>query len=107
MYSLELFGVRLENHLRLPVMWRKQPESMSHMFSKPPTRIINERKNGQMVWQWVSKLRSKLVPSHLLNGRVTKLRQNKTRTPTLVRLTTTTNTKAWGVKASVAKVTVT
>ena len=52
MYSLELFGVRLENHLRLSVIWREQPKSMSHMFSKPPTCIINERKNGQTVLHW-------------------------------------------------------
>src|SRR6185312_3801601 len=37
MYSFERIGVRLENHLSFPVMWREQPESMIHLFSKPPT----------------------------------------------------------------------
>jgi len=39
MYSLPCMGSRLENHLELPVMWREQPESMSHVFSKPPSYI--------------------------------------------------------------------
>src|SRR6185437_4793570 len=29
MYSLWRIGVRLENHLSCPVIWREQPESMS------------------------------------------------------------------------------
>src|SRR6185312_4143912 len=37
MYSFERIGVRLENHLSFPVIWREQPESMIHLFSKPPT----------------------------------------------------------------------
>ena len=37
MYSFERIGVRLENHLSFPVMWREQPEFMIHLFSKPPT----------------------------------------------------------------------
>jgi hypothetical protein len=28
-------GSRLENHLELLVMWHEQPESISHMFSRP------------------------------------------------------------------------
>ena len=42
MYSFERIGVRLENHLSL---WREQPESMIHLFSKPPTctSVVRQR----------------------------------------------------------------
>jgi hypothetical protein len=36
MYSLHYTRSRLENHFELLVMWREQPESMSHVFSRPP-----------------------------------------------------------------------
>jgi hypothetical protein len=36
-YSLCDRGVRLENHLLFPVMCHKQPESMSHLSSRPPS----------------------------------------------------------------------
>jgi len=41
MYSFVRIGVRLENHLSFSVMWREQPESMIHLFSKPPTSSKN------------------------------------------------------------------
>ena len=69
MYSFERIGVRLENHLSFPVMWREQPESMIHLFSKPPTCT-------SIVRQRVSKVRSKPVSSHLLYRRVSKTRQS-------------------------------
>src|SRR6266542_1242611 len=43
MYSLCITGVRLENHLVFPIMCREQPESMSHMSSRPPSCIRNEK----------------------------------------------------------------
>jgi hypothetical protein len=36
-YSLCDRGVRLENHFLFLVMCREQPESMSHVSSKPPS----------------------------------------------------------------------
>jgi hypothetical protein len=36
-YSLCDRGVRLENHFLFLVMCLKQPESMSHVFSRPPS----------------------------------------------------------------------
>jgi hypothetical protein len=32
-----LYQVRLENHFLFPVMCLEQPESMSHLFSRPPS----------------------------------------------------------------------
>ena len=45
MYSFERIGVRLENHLSFPVIWREQPEFMIHLFSKPPayTSVARQR----------------------------------------------------------------
>ena len=45
MYSLWRVGVRLEKHLSFPVIWREQPESMIHLFSKPPacTSVVRQR----------------------------------------------------------------
>ena len=45
MYSFERIGMRLENHLSFPVIWREQPESMIHLFSKPPacTSVARQR----------------------------------------------------------------
>jgi hypothetical protein len=44
-------GVRLENHFLSPVMCPEQPNSMSHMFSKPPsiTYIGREEVDGSVV----------------------------------------------------------
>jgi hypothetical protein len=39
MSSLPIMGSRLENHLELLVMWCKQIESMSHVFSRPLSYI--------------------------------------------------------------------
>jgi hypothetical protein len=36
-YSLCDRGVRLENHFLSPIMYRKQPESMSYLSSRPPS----------------------------------------------------------------------
>jgi hypothetical protein len=36
-YSVCDRGLRLENHFLFPVMYREESESMSHMFSKPPS----------------------------------------------------------------------
>jgi hypothetical protein len=50
-YSLCDRGVRLENHFLFPVMSHKQPESMSHMSSKPPsiTYTGREKVDGSML----------------------------------------------------------
>jgi hypothetical protein len=34
---MKSMGVRLENHLAIPVMCQEQPESINHMFSRPPS----------------------------------------------------------------------
>jgi hypothetical protein len=48
MYSLVITGVRLENHLRSPVMCREQLESINQKPSMPPTcKIKNESKSEQ------------------------------------------------------------
>ena len=77
MYSFERIGVRLENHLSFPVMWREQPESMIHLFSKPPTctSVVRQRVS-KCLNTGVSKVRSKLVSSHLLYRGVSKTRQS-------------------------------
>jgi hypothetical protein len=43
--------VRLENHFFFPVICREQPESMSHVSSKPPsiTYIGRERVDGSVL----------------------------------------------------------
>ena len=45
MYFFERIGVRLENYLSFPVMWREQPESIIHLFSKPQTctSVVRQR----------------------------------------------------------------
>jgi hypothetical protein len=43
-YSLCDRGVRLENHFLFPVMCHEQPESMSHVSSKPPSITYIGRK---------------------------------------------------------------
>jgi hypothetical protein len=48
MYSLPIMESRLENHLSLMVMWHEQPESMSHMFSRPSSCINRKTWGGQM-----------------------------------------------------------
>jgi hypothetical protein len=50
-YSLCDRGVRLENHFLFLVMCREQPESMSHMSSKPPsiTYIGREKVNDSVL----------------------------------------------------------
>jgi hypothetical protein len=44
-------GVRLENHLTTLVMCREQPESINHMFSRPPSTnyIGQEEVDGSML----------------------------------------------------------
>jgi hypothetical protein len=49
-------GVRLENHLAIPVMCRQQPEYMSHMFSNPPSNTYMGRKNGRWLRAGVSEI---------------------------------------------------
>jgi hypothetical protein len=43
--------MRLENHFLIPVMCHEQPESMSHLSSKPPsiTYIGREKVNGSVL----------------------------------------------------------
>jgi hypothetical protein len=50
-YSLCDREIRLENYFLSPVMCREQPESMSHMFSKPLsiTYIGQEKVNGSVL----------------------------------------------------------
>jgi hypothetical protein len=61
MYSFSITWSRLENHLVFLVMWHEHLESMSHMFSRPLSYIIE----GHRVSKWhntrVSKLRRVLV----------------------------------------------
>jgi hypothetical protein len=38
-------GVRLENYFLLSVMCREQPESMNHVFSRPPSITYIGREN--------------------------------------------------------------
>ena len=52
MYSLHCMGSRLENHFEHTVMWREQPELMSHVFSRPPTCINRKTWSEQMVQHW-------------------------------------------------------
>jgi len=52
MYSLHCTGSRLENYFELPVMWREQPESMSHMFSRPSSCINRRTRDEQMAQHW-------------------------------------------------------
>jgi hypothetical protein len=66
MYSLTCTRLRLENHLRLPVMWRKHSES----FSSPPTCSIESHRIGKRLNTGVSKLWSKPVLGHLPRKRV-------------------------------------
>jgi hypothetical protein len=51
MYSLSIIGSTLENNLVFSVMWRKQPESMSHVFSMP-MYCINKRTWGEQMAQY-------------------------------------------------------
>jgi hypothetical protein len=50
-YSLCRRGVRLENHFLSPVMCHQQPESMSHLSSRPPSITYKGREevNGSVV----------------------------------------------------------
>ena len=82
MYSFERIGVRLENHLSFPVIWREQSESMIHLFSKPPTctSVVRQRVS-KCLNTGVSKVRSKPVSSHLLYRRVSKTRQSVSPVP--------------------------
>jgi hypothetical protein len=50
-YSLCDRGVRLENHFLFLIMCHEQPESMSHMSSKPPsiTYIGREKVDGSVL----------------------------------------------------------
>jgi hypothetical protein len=50
-YSLCDRGVKLENHFLFPVICREQPESMSHVYSKPPsiTYIGREEVDGSVL----------------------------------------------------------
>jgi hypothetical protein len=52
MYSLPIMGSRLENHIVLLVVWREQPESMSHVFSRPPYYINKRTWGEQMAQHW-------------------------------------------------------
>jgi hypothetical protein len=53
MYSLIITGVRLENHLRSPVMCREQPELINQKPSMPPTcKIKNESESEQKTRHW-------------------------------------------------------
>jgi hypothetical protein len=65
LYSLHCTRSRLENHFELLIMWRKQSESMSHVFSRPPSCI--NRKHGMSKWHntGVSKLWRIPVLAHL------------------------------------------
>jgi hypothetical protein len=45
--ALAYLWLRLENHLRHPVMWRKHSESMSYMFSIPLTCSIKGHRIGK------------------------------------------------------------
>ena len=92
---MSFIGVRLENHLSFPVIWRKQLESMIHLLSKPPTYTsIEGQRVSKCLNTGVSKVRSKPVSSHLLYGRVSKIK-SAFPVPSTVRLTTTTARKAW------------
>jgi hypothetical protein len=52
MYSLHCTGSRLENHFELLIMWHKQPESISHVFSRPLSCINRKTWDEQMAQQW-------------------------------------------------------
>jgi hypothetical protein len=50
---LVITGVRMENHLRSPVMCREQPESINQKPSMPPTcKIKNESESEQKTHHW-------------------------------------------------------
>ena len=100
MYSLWRVGVRLENHLSFPVIWCEQPESMIHLFSKPPTytSVVRQRVS-KCLNTGVSKVRSIPVSSHLLYRKVSKIK-SVSHVPSTTRLMTTTARKAWCIVTS-------
>jgi hypothetical protein len=65
MYFLRITGSRPENHLLLPIMWREQPESKSHLFSRPPSYINRNTWGEQMAQHWVRILRIIPMLRHL------------------------------------------
>jgi hypothetical protein len=102
MFSFDTTGMRLEDHLRSPVVIlqsrsTKSPPSLPPAKSKPRARASNRLNIG------VSTKRVKLVPSHLLKSGVSKIHPIKAMTTTGNHLTSrwrstnTTKGKTWFV----------
>jgi hypothetical protein len=55
-YSLCDRGARLQNHFLFPVMCHEQPESMSHMSSKPPVHHLHRTRKVRWLSAEVSEI---------------------------------------------------
>src|SRR6185312_972673 len=82
-------------------MWREQPESMSHMSSRPRVSCsVGRKRAGKWPDTGVSTERSKPVLCHLLESRVSILKRK-------MWLATTTLRKTWCASATKASATLT
>jgi hypothetical protein len=67
-------GVRLENHLATLVMYRKQSESINHMFPRPPSITYIGREKGRWLRAGVSEINLRnLALNHTTRGSIHNL----------------------------------